>query len=100
VLRGWCAYFQPGVSSTTFAYLASVVWRQVMAWLRRKHRKTSWKSIRRYCDGLNLSAVSPERHNFSTRPLNTREATSSRDHGAPPAPTHSRQWPLPDDGPP
>ncbi|MGP3938035.1 group II intron reverse transcriptase/maturase [Nonomuraea sp. KM88] len=52
MLRGWCTYFRPGVSSKTFGFLASVVWRQVMAWLRRKHRKTSWKAIRRrYCDG-------------------------------------------------
>lgn len=52
MLRGWCAYFRPGVSSKTFGYLASVVWRQVMTWLRRKHRKATWKTIRRrYCNG-------------------------------------------------
>jgi RNA-directed DNA polymerase len=52
VLRGWCVYFQPGVSSKTFGYLASLVWRQVMAWIRRKHRKVGWKAIRRrYCNG-------------------------------------------------
>ncbi|WP_367648433.1 group II intron reverse transcriptase/maturase [Streptomyces sp. CNQ-509] len=52
VLRGWCAYFRPGVSSKTFGYLASVTWRQVLAWLRRKHRKTGWKTLRRrYCAG-------------------------------------------------
>jgi RNA-directed DNA polymerase len=51
-LRGWCTYFRPGVSSKTFGYLASVTWRQVMAWLRRKHRNTSWKALRRrYCNG-------------------------------------------------
>jgi RNA-directed DNA polymerase len=52
MLRGWCAYFRPGVSSKTFGYLASFVWRQVMAWLRRKHRETGWKALRRrYCGG-------------------------------------------------
>jgi RNA-directed DNA polymerase len=52
VLRGWCTYFRPGVSSKTFGYLASIVWRQVMAWLRRKHRTAGWKTIRRrYCNG-------------------------------------------------
>jgi len=51
-LRGWCAYFRPGVSSKTFQYLAQIVWRQVWAWLRRKHRKTGWKTLRRrYCNG-------------------------------------------------
>jgi RNA-directed DNA polymerase len=52
MLRGWCAYFRPGVSSKTFGFLASFGWRQVMAWLRRKHRKTGWKALRRrYCGG-------------------------------------------------
>jgi RNA-directed DNA polymerase len=52
MLRGWCAHFRPGVSSKTFGYLATIVWRQVMAWLRRKHGKTGWKALRRrYCDG-------------------------------------------------
>src|SRR5690349_6564418 len=31
VLRGWCAYFRPGVSSVTFAYLRHYVWRTGMA---------------------------------------------------------------------
>ena len=51
-LRGWCAYFRPGVSSATFSYLAAITWRQVMAWLRRKHRRITWKALRRrYCGG-------------------------------------------------
>jgi RNA-directed DNA polymerase len=51
-LRGWCAYFRPGVSSATFSYLAAITWRQVMAWLRRKHRRSTWKALRhRYCGG-------------------------------------------------
>jgi RNA-directed DNA polymerase len=52
VLRGWCAYFRPGVSSNTFGYLAAIAWRQVMAWLRRKHRRITWRALRRrYCNG-------------------------------------------------
>ncbi len=51
-LRGWCAYFRPGVSSATFNYLASITWRQVFTWLRRKHRRATWKALRRrYCGG-------------------------------------------------
>ena len=51
-LRGWTAYFRPGVSFATFAYLRAFVWRQVMNRLRRKHRRISWKDLRRrYCDG-------------------------------------------------
>ncbi len=47
ILRGWCAYFRPGVSSATFHYLSHYTWRQVMGWLRRKHRRTTWKTLRR-----------------------------------------------------
>jgi RNA-directed DNA polymerase len=51
-LIGWCAYFRPGVSSKAFQYLRAFVWKHVWAWLRRKHRKSSWKDLRRrYCDG-------------------------------------------------
>ena len=37
VLRGWTAYFRPGVSSAAFSYLRAFTWRQVVGWLRRKH---------------------------------------------------------------
>ena len=30
VLRGWCVYFQPGVSSATFHFLRAFAWRRVM----------------------------------------------------------------------
>ena len=29
MLRGWCAYFRPGVSSATFAYLSAYTWARV-----------------------------------------------------------------------
>lgn len=52
MLRGWCAYFRPGVSSVTFAYLSHYVWQTVWRWIRRKHRRTRWKELRRrYCGG-------------------------------------------------
>jgi RNA-directed DNA polymerase len=52
MLRGWCVHFQPGVSSAVFQYLSAYVWRRVMGWLRRKHRRITWKELRRrYCDG-------------------------------------------------
>jgi RNA-directed DNA polymerase len=51
-LRGWCAYFRPGSSSVTFAYLCHFVWQTVWRWLRRKHRRSTWKELRRqYCAG-------------------------------------------------
>jgi RNA-directed DNA polymerase len=52
MLRGWCAYFQPGVSSAAFQYLSSYTWGRVIGWLRRKHRRITWKELRRrYCGG-------------------------------------------------
>jgi RNA-directed DNA polymerase len=52
VLRGWTAYFRPGVSARAFQYLRMIVWRQVFGWLRRKHMHTGWKELRRrYCNG-------------------------------------------------
>jgi hypothetical protein len=47
ILRGWCVYFRPGVSSNTFGYLTSFVWHQVVKWLLRKHRRIGWKRLRR-----------------------------------------------------
>jgi RNA-directed DNA polymerase len=50
VLRGWTNYFRAGVSSRTFQYLRGFVWRRVIGWLRRKHRRSNWKQLRqRYC---------------------------------------------------
>jgi RNA-directed DNA polymerase len=52
VPRGWCTYFQPGVSSATFRYLRAFAWRRVLGWLRRKHPRMNWKQLRRcYCQG-------------------------------------------------
>jgi RNA-directed DNA polymerase len=51
-LRGWCGYFRPGVSSAVFSYLSHYTWQTVWRWLRRKHRRSTWKEIRhRYCGG-------------------------------------------------
>jgi RNA-directed DNA polymerase len=52
ILRGWCAYFRPGVSSVTFKYLSSYAWARVMKWLFRKHRRITVKDLRRrFCGG-------------------------------------------------
>jgi len=49
-LRGWCAYFRPGVSAATFSYLSHYTWTTVWQWLRRKQPKSGWREIRRrYC---------------------------------------------------
>jgi RNA-directed DNA polymerase len=52
VLRGWCEHFRPGVSSATFQYVSSYTWGRVLRWLRVKHRRITWKDLRRrYCNG-------------------------------------------------
>jgi RNA-directed DNA polymerase len=53
VLRGWTAYFQHGVSSHTFGYLAHYTWWRIQRWIRRKHRKSNWKTLRRRYSGRN-----------------------------------------------
>lgn len=51
-LRGWCAYFRPGVSAATFADLSRYVVDRFLRWARRKHRRITIKTIRRrYCNG-------------------------------------------------
>ena len=47
VLRGWTNYFRHAVSKATFGYLHQYTWQRVVGWLRRKHRRTNWKSLRR-----------------------------------------------------
>jgi RNA-directed DNA polymerase len=46
-LRGWTVYFRHGVSKQTFAYLNRYTWLRVAGWLRRKHCRAPWKTIRR-----------------------------------------------------
>jgi site-specific DNA recombinase len=45
--RGWTAYFKYGCSNATFSYLRSYLWKQVIRWQERKHRRTPWKELRR-----------------------------------------------------
>ncbi|WP_263974118.1 group II intron maturase-specific domain-containing protein [Streptomyces albicerus] len=49
-VRGWCAYFRPGVSYATFSYLRNYMWHTVWRWVQRKHPKTGRRKIyRQYC---------------------------------------------------
>ena len=47
MLRGWTAYFKYGCSNATFSYLRSYLWKQVIRWQERKHRRTSATQLRR-----------------------------------------------------
>jgi RNA-directed DNA polymerase len=46
-LHGWAVYFRHGCSKQTFNYLARYAWLRVVGWIRRKHRRATWKAIRR-----------------------------------------------------
>ena len=47
-LRGWTTYFRHGASKQTFDYLGHYTWHRVVGWLRRKHRRATWKTVRRH----------------------------------------------------
>jgi RNA-directed DNA polymerase len=52
MLRGWCAYFRPGVSAATFGYLGHYTWTRVFLWARHKHKRMGLPGFRRiYCRG-------------------------------------------------
>jgi RNA-directed DNA polymerase len=44
-LRGWCVYFQHGVSYKTFSYLTYYTWHKVTEWIRKRHHRISWKQL-------------------------------------------------------
>jgi RNA-directed DNA polymerase len=47
MLRGWTAYFKYGCSNATFSYLRSYLWKEIVRWQDRKHRRSTWKQLRR-----------------------------------------------------
>lgn len=47
VLRGWTIYFRHAAAKTTFSYRQEYTWRRVIGWMRRKYRRTGWKTLRR-----------------------------------------------------
>ena len=95
-LQGWCAYFRPGVSSAAFGYLRRYAWWRVLQWLRRKHRRSTWKDIRRqYCGGRWWPA-SHDRALFNPAGVHTtryryRGSRYPR-HGRPRAENATRSW--------
>jgi RNA-directed DNA polymerase len=47
VLRGWCNYFRHGVSKRTFSYVDAYAWWRIVGWIRKRHPKANWGTIRR-----------------------------------------------------
>ena len=51
-LRGWCNYFRHGVSKATFGYLDAFTWHRVTQWIRKRHKRISWRELyRRFLTG-------------------------------------------------
>jgi RNA-directed DNA polymerase len=55
-LRGWTNYHRNATSSRTFSYLSHYLWWRIMRWLRRKHKRLTWKQIKRRYWGRNWTA--------------------------------------------
>jgi len=47
ILRGWTAYFRYAASKRTFNYVDHFTWWRVARWLWKKHKRPSWKRLRR-----------------------------------------------------
>ena len=71
MLRGWCAYFRPGVSHAAFKYLSHYTWARVVGWLRRKHRRITWKELRRRFCGAGWWPTGQERTLFDPATVRT-----------------------------
>jgi RNA-directed DNA polymerase len=54
-LRGWCNYFQYGVSKQTFSHLDHYAWWRVVTWMRKRHAGLSWGVFcRRFLPGWQI----------------------------------------------
>ena len=71
VLRGWCAYFRPGVSAATFSYLSYYLWHTVWRWVQRKHPKTGRRKIFRHYSGRGSWWASENRKLFNPNTVGT-----------------------------
>lgn len=57
VLRGWCAYFQHGVSKRTFSYVDHFAFWRIIGWLNKRHPKLNKHTVtRRFAPGWEIQA--------------------------------------------
>ncbi len=56
-LRGWCVYFQHGVSKRTFSYIDHFAFWRIVGWLKKRHPKLNTHTvIRRHLPGWHIEA--------------------------------------------
>ena len=54
-LRGWCAYFQHGVSKATFSYLDRFAFWRIVGWLKKRHPRLNMHTlVRRHLPGWQI----------------------------------------------
>ncbi len=57
VIRGWCAYFQHGVSKRTFSYVDHFAFWRIVGWLNKRHPKLNKHTVvRRFLPGWEIRA--------------------------------------------
>src|SRR5699024_8574548 len=55
VIRGWCNYFQHGVSKRTFSYVDSFAFWRIVGWLKKRHPKLNMDTlVRRFLPGWEI----------------------------------------------
>jgi RNA-directed DNA polymerase len=56
-IRGWCTYFQHGVSKRTFSYVDHFAFWRILGWLKKRHPKLNMHTvIRRHLPGWQIKA--------------------------------------------
>ena len=54
-LRGWCAYFQHGVSKRAFCYVDNFAFRRILGWLYKRHPRLNKHTVnRRFLPGWRI----------------------------------------------
>jgi len=57
VLRGWCTYFQHGVSKRVFGYVDHFAFWRIVCWLRKRHHRLNLGTlVRRFLPNWEISA--------------------------------------------
>jgi RNA-directed DNA polymerase len=69
-IRGWCTYFQHGVSKRTFSYVDHFAFWRILGWLKKRHPKLNTHTvIRRHLPGWQIKADGIEFFRAPTVPV-------------------------------
>jgi RNA-directed DNA polymerase len=69
-IRGWCTYFQYGVSKRTFCYVDHFAFWRIVGWLKKRHPKLNTHTVvRRYLPNWQIAANGIEFFRADTVPV-------------------------------